>query len=123
VITSMPNIPGLDELRSIKGTHPRSVPPHMNQPYIDMFMLNKEKERLEKEGARLNIKIESVVGRLREIEKEIERLRREDKKVQKKKKFNWDEIWMKIKGETDPEESDNRKIETGWKIKTLNRKR
>ena len=119
----MPNIPGLDELRSIKATHSRSVPPHMNQPYIDMFMLNKEKERLEKEGARLNIRIESVVGRLREIEKEIERLRREDKTVQKKKKFNWDEIWMRIKGETNPEEPDNRKIETGWKIKTLNRKR
>jgi len=119
----MPNIPGIEEIKCIKVSRSRSVPPYMNQPYIDMFMLNKEKERLEKEGARLNIRIESVVGRLREIEKEIERLRREDKKVQKKKKFNWDEIWMKIKGETNPEEPDNRKIETGWKIKTLNRKR
>ena len=123
----MPNIPGIEEIRSLKPNSLRAMPPHMNQPYIDTFMLRKEQERLEKEGIRLNSRIESIIGRLQEIEKEMKRLERGDKKVQKKSKFDWDKIWMKlwikIKGETNPEEPDNRKIETGWKIKTLNRKR
>lgn len=116
----MPNIPGIDEIRSKPNTRARSVPPHMNQPYIDMFMLRKEKERLEKDGVRLETRIESVVRRLKEIEKEMKKLEKDDKKALKKKKFDWDKIWMKIKEVTNPEEP---KIEKGWKIKILkNRK-
>jgi len=122
----MPNIPGIDEIRSKPTTRTRSMPPHMNQPYIDTFMLRKEQERLEKEGIRLNSRIESIVGRLKEIEKEMGRLQGEDKKVKKKSKFDWDKIWMKlwmkIKGETNPEEPEKPKLETGWKIKNLKKK-
>lgn len=118
----MPNIPGIDETRSKPNTHTRSVPPHMNQPYIDMFMLRKEKERLEKEGVRLETRIESVVRRLKEIEKEMKKLERTDKKAQKKRKFEWDKIWMKLKELINPEEKKEPKIEAGWKIKTLKRR-
>ncbi|MCJ7507186.1 MAG: hypothetical protein MUO85_00470 [candidate division Zixibacteria bacterium] len=119
----MPNIPGIDEIKSKPTVRTRSMPPHMNQPYVDMFMLRKEKERLDKEGVRMEAKVGSVVKRLKEIERELEKLQREDKKVQKKEKFNLDKIWMRIKGIVNPEEKEEPKTETGWKIKTLKRNR
>jgi predicted nuclease with TOPRIM domain len=119
----MANIPGVDELRSIRVSRSRSVPPHMNQPYIDMFMLRKEIERLETEGARLNTRIESIVGRLKEIEKEMKRLEREDRKAQRKRKFDWNKVWMQMRDQANPEEPEKMKKETGWKIKTLKGKK
>jgi len=118
----MPNIPGIEGIRTLKPNSTRSVPPHMNQPYIDMFMRRKERERLEREGIRLNSRVESIIGRFKEIEKEMKKLEKEDKKVQKKRRFDWDKAWMEIKDGTNQEESEKPKIETGWKIKHLKKK-
>jgi len=91
----------------------------MDEPYVEMYMLNKEKERLEKEGTRLDTRREVIAGRLREIEEEMERLQGRNKKVQKKRKLDWE----KMKEEASPEEPEKQKIATGWKIKTLKRKK
>jgi len=124
----MADIPGMDKVRSIKSSGSGSLPPNMNEPYIKMFMLSKEKERLEKEGTRLDTRREWIVGRLQEIEKEMKRLQRQDKKTEKKREFDPDTIWAKVKKEANPEEPKKEepkktKIETGWKIKTLNMKK
>ena len=93
----MANITGIEEIKSMKTTGSRSMPPNMSEPYINLYMLSKEKERLEKERIRLDTRIEWVVRRLKEIEKEIERLEKQDKKVQKKRKFDLDTSWVKKK--------------------------
>lgn len=49
----MPNIPGIEEIKTLKPNSSRSMPPHMNQPYIDMFMRRKERERLERGGNKI----------------------------------------------------------------------
>ncbi len=116
----MPNIPGIDKVRTIKRSGSASMPPNMDQPYINMFVLSKEKERLEKEGMKLDTRREVVVGRLKDIEKEMERLQRQEKKVQKKRKFDPDTTWVKVKKENNPEEPKKPKIEPGWKIKAIN---
>ncbi len=113
----MPNIPGIEEIRSIKVSRSRSMPPNANERYLNLFMLGKEKERLEKERIRLDTRREWIVGRLQEIEKEVGRLQGEDKEVQKKKNFDWD------KTRVNPEEPKKPKIETGWKIKILKTKK
>jgi len=122
VRNNMPNIPGIEEIKTLKPNSSRSMPPHMNQPYIDMFMLRKERERLEREGIRLNSRVELIIGRLKGIEKEMKKLEKEDKKVQKKRRFDWDKAWMEMKDESNQEELEKSKIETGWKIKHLKKK-
>jgi predicted nuclease with TOPRIM domain len=124
----MADIPGIEKVRTMKTTHSRSMPPNMDEPYIEMYVLSKEKERLENEGTRLDTRREWIVGRLQEIEKEMERLGKQDKKSQKKRQFDCDAKWVKVKKEADPEEPKKEepkktKIETGWKIKTLNMKK
>ena len=125
----MPNISGMEKLKSTRIVGSRhSVPPHMTQPYVNMFMLRKQEERLKKEGTRLDARREVIVGRLEEIEKEMKRLQRKDKKTEKKREFDPDTIWVKVKKEATPEkpkkeEPKKTKIETGWKIKILKTKK
>jgi len=120
----MPNIRGIEKVKSTRIIGSRhSVPPHMTQAYVSLFMLRKQIERLEKEGIRLDTRREVIVGRLKEIEKEMKRLQRKDKKTEKKREFDPDTILVKIKKEADPEETKKPKLESGWKIRSLKRKR
>lgn len=52
----------------------------------------------------------------------MKKLEKEDKKVQKKRRFDWDKAWIEIKDESNQEELEKSKIETGWKIKHLKKK-
>lgn len=124
----MPNIPGIEKAKTMQNTGSRSMPPNMNQAYIDVFMLRKEKERLEKEGAKLDNKRELIVERLKKIEKELVKLDGKDKKSQEKRDFDWDARWVKMKKDANPEEPKKEepkkpKIETGWKIQALDMKK
>lgn len=128
----MPDIAGIEKVRTMKTTHSRSVPANRNGSYIEMYMLRNERERLEKEGMRLDTRRELIVGRLQEIEEEMERLRKQEKKTRKKRKFDPEMAWVKTRKEANPEEprksniekeSKKTKVKTGWKIKTLNTKR
>jgi|GEM_PF-6411191 len=119
----MHDIPRIDKVRSLKKSSSRSIPDHMGEPYVNMLMLTKEKNFLEKEGVRLDTRREAVVGRLKEIEERIDRLRRQQKKIEKKRKFDWDTSWVKGKEEANPEQQRKPKIGTGWKIGSLKRKR
>jgi len=128
----MPDIPGIEKAKTMQTIGSRSMPPNMNQAYIDVFMLRKEKERLEKEGAKLDSKRELIVERLKKIEKELVKLDGKDKKSQEKRDFDWDARWERIGKVDNPknpkksktgEESKKQPVKTGWKIKTLNTKR
>lgn len=115
----MPNIPGLDKVRTLKNINSRSIPDHMVEPYVNMLMLSKEKGVLEREGMRLDARREALVERLKEIESAIDRLRRHQKKIEKKRKFDWDATGLKIKEEDVPEQPKKPKTGIGWKIRSL----
>jgi len=118
----MPSIPGIDKVRTLKNINSRSIPDHMAaEPYVNMLMLSKEKGVLEREGTRLDARREALVERLKEIENTIDRLRRHQKKIEKKRKFDWDATGLKIKEEADPEQPKKPKTGIGWKIRSLKR--
>ncbi len=119
----MSNIHGIEKIKGTRIIGSRhSVPPHMTQAYVSLFMLRKQKERLEKEGIRLDTKRELIVERLKEIEKESNRLEKHDKRVHRRKDFDPDSIWVKAKKETKPEELKRSSGGMGWKITTLRKK-
>lgn len=117
----MPSIPGIDKVRTLKNINSRSIPDHMAEPYVNMLMLSKEKGVLEREGMRLDARREALVERLKEIESAIDRLRRHQKKIEKKRQFDWDATGLKIKEEADPEQPKKPKTGIGWKIRSLKR--
>ncbi|MGB8657710.1 MAG: hypothetical protein WCE90_07990 [Candidatus Zixiibacteriota bacterium] len=120
----MSHIRGIERVKSTRIIGSRhSVPPHMTQPYVTLYMLRKQKERLEKEGTRLDTRRGQIVEQLEEIDKESKRLERRDKRVQKKKGFDPDPVWVKGKSETQPEELNRSNSGAGWKITTLKKRR
>jgi len=68
------NLPGLHALRSMFSTKKRSMPKVQSSPYLDLFMLGKEKERLMKEDGKLSMRAALIKKRLEEIEQETSKL-------------------------------------------------
>lgn len=67
---------GLHMLRTMHSVKKRSIPRIQSSAYLDMYMLNKEKERLVKEDQRLGMRNTVVKKRLGEIDLEMNRLQR-----------------------------------------------
>ncbi|MBI4823594.1 MAG: hypothetical protein HY805_05110 [Nitrospirae bacterium] len=98
------NTADISSLRNMKGAHSRgrrSIPRTAGTAHIDMYMREKEKERLQKEDASLRKRVASIQKRLNEINKELGapgrymtgsllRKRVKDEKTQEKK-------WKKMK--------------------------
>ncbi len=70
----------------------------------------------------MDTKRELIVERLKEIEKESNRLEKHDKRVHRRKDFDPDSIWVKAKKETKPEVLKRSSGGMGWKITTLRKK-
>jgi len=68
------NLRGLHLLRTMQSTKRRSIPRIQTSTYLDLYMLNKEKERLLKEGERLGLRDTVIKKRLEEIDLEINKL-------------------------------------------------
>ena len=58
---------GLDNVRTMKSQGARSLPKSHSEVYIDLFVLHKEKERLQKELAETEKRAEKTTKRLSEI--------------------------------------------------------
>ena len=58
---------GLDNVRTMKSQGARSLPKSHSDVYIDLFVLHKEKERLQKELAETEKRAEKTTKRLSEI--------------------------------------------------------
>jgi len=66
---SVTDIPGLSTMRTLHSTGRRSVPRgYQNSAYIDLYMLSKERERLEKETSVIGRRNRIIERRLKEIE-------------------------------------------------------
>lgn len=68
------SLPGLHNLRTMLSAKKRSIPRVQSSTYLDLYMLNKEKERLLKESERLGMRDIGIKKRLEEIDLEANRL-------------------------------------------------
>ena len=71
------DISGLRNIRSMHSTGKRSLPKNQSSAYLDLYMLNKEKERLLKEDERLSMRKDTIRKRLEEMELEMNRLQKQ----------------------------------------------
>jgi len=71
---SVDDIVGVHNIRSMQSTGKRSLPKNQASTYLDLYMLNKEKERLLKEDERLSKRKVIIRKRLEEMELEMNRL-------------------------------------------------
>lgn len=67
-------ISGIHKVRTMNSTKKRSIPRIQSSTYLDLYMLNKEKERLLKEAARLDLRNTVIKKRLEEISMEMSKL-------------------------------------------------
>lgn len=76
------SLKGLHILRTMHSIKRRSIPRIQTSPYLDLYMLNKEKERLLKESERLAQRDTVVKKRLEEIDLEMNKLQEAEAVVQ-----------------------------------------
>ncbi len=70
------DIPGLSAMRTLHSTGRRSIPRgYQSSAYIDLYMLAKEKERLEKETSIIGRRNRIIDRRLKDIEEETAKLK------------------------------------------------
>ena len=67
-------ISGVHTVRTMISTKKHSIPRIQSSTYLDLYMLNKEKERLLKEAARLDLRNTVIEKRLEEISLEMHKL-------------------------------------------------
>jgi hypothetical protein len=70
------DITGLRDIRSMHTTGRRSIPRVQTSAYLDLYMLRKEKDRLEKEAVLLAKRSQGIQKRLEEVQKHVESLER-----------------------------------------------
>jgi len=74
---------GLREIKTMHSSKKRSIPRVQSSAYLDLYMLRKEKDRLEKEVCILDKRRKSIQKRLDEINTEMEKLEKiEARKVE-----------------------------------------
>jgi len=65
---------GLHSVKTIQSTKKRSIPRIESSSYLDLYMLQKEKDILLKENERLLKKMEQINKHIEEIDEEINKL-------------------------------------------------
>ena len=70
-VNSLKGIHGVGTMQSRKK---RSIPRVQSSTYLDLYMLNKEKERLLKEDKKLSMRKDDIRKRLEEIELDMSRM-------------------------------------------------
>lgn len=70
------NLKGMHGVGSMLSRKKRSIPDVQTSTYLDLYMLDKEKERLLKEGGRLSMRQDCIRKRLEEIEFEMNKMQK-----------------------------------------------
>lgn len=68
----------LTSLKSASGAHIRSIPNAYRSRYLDLFIRQKEKEKLEQETDRIKERLKDNLRRLEEIQAEMTRIEQPD---------------------------------------------
>ena len=67
------SLKGIHGVRTMQSRKKRSIPRVQSSAYLDLYMLNKEKERLLREDGKLSMRKDGIRKRLEEIECEASR--------------------------------------------------
>ena len=73
-IRGVTDVSGLRDIRSLHTSGRRSMPRVQSSAYLDLYMLQKAKDRLEKEAALLAKRNQAIQKRLAEIQKQMQGL-------------------------------------------------
>jgi len=65
---------GLHSVKTIQSSKKRSIPRIQSSTYLELYMLQKEKDRLIKENERLMMKMEQTNKHIEEIDIEVNKL-------------------------------------------------
>ena len=68
------SLKGIHGVGTMKSRKKRSIPRVQSSTYLDLYMLDKEKERLLKEDRRLSMRKDDIRKRLEEIEHEMNKI-------------------------------------------------
>ena len=68
------DVKSLRDIRSLRSTAKRAIPRVQSSAYLDLYILEKEKERLEKEATLLERRSMAVLKRLEDIQQQAESL-------------------------------------------------
>ena len=77
MVRSVNDIRSLRNIRSMRSMGKNSIPKNQSSAYLDLYMLNIEKERLLKEDESLSIRKDTIRKRLEEIKLEMDRLQKQ----------------------------------------------
>ena len=70
------NLKGMHGVGSMQSRKKHSIPKVQSSTYLDLYMLDKEKERLLKEGDKLSMRQDCIRKRLEEIEHEMSKMQK-----------------------------------------------
>ena len=82
---------GLHVIRTMLSAKKRSIPRVQSSAYLDLYMLNKEKERLLKESERLGLRDTTIKKRLEDIDAEMNKLQKAETAVKANGNENFSE--------------------------------
>ncbi|MCX6340102.1 MAG: hypothetical protein NTX71_09335 [Candidatus Aureabacteria bacterium] len=74
MVRGVTELSGLREVRTLHSAKKRSIPRVQSSTYLDLYMLKKEKDRLEKETYILDKRKKSMQKRIDEINAEMKKL-------------------------------------------------
>ncbi len=80
----MSNRQGIESIKTSSSAHIHSIPKRHRSKFLDLFMLEKKKEKLDQEYKMLNHKLEKTLCKLKEIEEQIDE--RNQNELSKKEK-------------------------------------
>jgi len=77
---------GIESIKTATGARIHSIPGTHRSKYLDLFMLDQEKKKLNKECSTLEKKLKTNLERIKEIEEQTNKLKHEG--FPKKEKFS-----------------------------------
>jgi hypothetical protein len=78
-------LPNLSDIKSVRSVGATSIPKIKRPGHLELYVLGREKDRLEKELAALNKRRNTVMKNLKSVNEQVERLQKEAVEQQKKK--------------------------------------
>ncbi|MEW6003229.1 MAG: hypothetical protein AB1638_11380 [Nitrospirota bacterium] len=80
-------MPGIRDMKSVHSIGARSIPKVQRSSYLELYMLRREKDRLEKEIFAIDKRRSAAYKQLDSIDKRIEKLQKEVREEQKIKTY------------------------------------
>lgn len=103
-VKSLTDVQGLRGIKSMHSTSKRSIPKAQSSAYLDLYILQKEKDRLGREEFVLEKRKEEIQKRVKEIEQQMELLKKAAQEQSPDKRNEGIDV----------------QVEKGWKKMTLN---